>query len=316
MTRARPLLVGASLALLASLAPVAALRAQSPPRSFQVEVVGDGPPMILIPGLASSGDTWATTVAHFQRRYTCHVLTLAGFAGVPPIAEPLLAAVRRDLADYIAARGLKQPVIVGHSLGGTLALGLAIDHPGIVGPLIVVDALPFLAGAQMQAKSVDDAQPAIAAMRAYMSNMTPAQYEQYVSTGATTRFMVTGDADHEVIKGWSRASDPRTVGSAMADLYGTDLRAALARIQSPTLVLGAWSGLHEQLKQYGIQVSRADVVATFGAQFETLEPLRFVLSETARHFIMFDDPTWFFGQLDTFLADPAAVVAQRGRAAE
>src|SRR5262249_8129890 len=65
--------------------------------SFSIKVPGHGAPMILIPGMASSGDTWKSTVAHFQNHYTCHVLTLAGFAGEPPIPGPLLATVREEL---------------------------------------------------------------------------------------------------------------------------------------------------------------------------------------------------------------------------
>jgi pimeloyl-ACP methyl ester carboxylesterase len=145
-----------------------------------------------------------------------------------------------------------------------------------------------------------------------MTSMTPAQYAEYVSINSATRFMVTADDHHDLIKSWSRASDPRTVANAMADLYGTDLRAGLARANAPTLVLGTWSGLHEQLKQYGMNLSREDVVATFETQFEEVKRLRFVLSETARHFIMFDDPQWFFEQLDAFLTDPAASVVERG----
>ena len=65
--------------------------------------------MILIPGLMSSGDTWKSTVARYQDRFRCHVLTLAGFAGVPPIKDPLLATVRRELVDYIRAQRLIDP---------------------------------------------------------------------------------------------------------------------------------------------------------------------------------------------------------------
>ncbi len=288
--------------------------AWSVPKSFRVGVAGDGPPMILIPGLSSSGEVWASTVARYRTRYTCHVLTLAGFAGVPPLDGPLLATARAELAEYIRANHLERPVVVGHSLGGSLALGLAIDHPELVGPIVIVDMVPFLAGAQMQAQTVEDARPAIAAMRAYLSTMTQAQYVAYASTGAATRFMVRSDADHETIKRWSAASDPKTVGNAMADVYGLDLRGGLARVQSPTLVLGTWAGLHEQLKQYGTDLSRAQVVATFAAQFEQLGPLHFVLSETARHFIMFDDPGWLFAQMDAFLANPVASTADRGLA--
>jgi pimeloyl-ACP methyl ester carboxylesterase len=268
--------------------------------------------MILIPGLSSSGDTWNTTVARYRDRFTCHVLTLAGFAGVPPIEQPLLSSVRTELVEYIRAHRLTRPILVGHSLGGTLALAIAADHPDLVGPIIVVDSLPFLAGAQFQARTPEDARPGIAAMRAYMTSQTRRQYDEYVRSGAATSSMVTSPQDLEILKQWGLASDPRTVADAMADLMGLDLREDIARIRTPTLVLGTWTGLHQQLKKYGTDVPRAAFVQTFDEQFTKLRQLHFVLSDTARHFIMFDDAPWFFGQLDGFLADPAAAVRIRG----
>jgi pimeloyl-ACP methyl ester carboxylesterase len=301
---------GCLLSVLGS-APVD-VRAADAPVSFRVQVVGRGRPMILIPGFASSGDTWKSTIARYQDRFECHVVTLAGFAGVPPIPQPLLATVRTELAAYIDAHHLDHPVIVGHSLGGTLALALAVDHPDRVGPLVIVDSLPFLAGAQMQAKTLDDAKAGIAAMKAYMANQTPQQYADYVKSGAATTYMVTSPADLETIKQWGLATDQRTGADAMADLMSLDLREDVARISSPTLVLGTWAGLHDQLGKYGISLTRTDVVQAFAQQYTRLPRLHFALAETARHFIMFDDPQWFFAQLDAFLAAPEAAVQTRG----
>src|SRR5580704_4477500 len=108
--------------------------------SFHVDVTGHGQPMILIPGFASSGKTWDSTVAHYKDHYECHVLTLAGFAGEPRIEAPFLETVRKDLAAYIRANKMNKPVIVGHSLGGFLALWLAEQEPNLVGPLVIVDS--------------------------------------------------------------------------------------------------------------------------------------------------------------------------------
>src|SRR5436190_6728080 len=96
------------------------------PHSFAVEVTGKGRPMILIPGLASSGKTWDTTVAHYKDKYECHVLTLAGFAGQPPIhLDSFLQTVRDDIISYIRDDKLQKPIIAGHSLGGFVALWIA-----------------------------------------------------------------------------------------------------------------------------------------------------------------------------------------------
>jgi N-formylmaleamate deformylase len=293
------------------------IHAQNPtPRSFVVKVSGHGQPMILIPGFASSGETWDTTTVHYENRYTCHVVTLAGFAGVPPIHTPLLASAVEDLAVYIKDQHLTRPIIIGHSLGGNVAMDLAARHPELVGPVVIVDSLPFYAGAWFDAKSVDDAKASIAAMHAYMSAQTHDQYVATAQSGAATKFMVTDPARWHQIIGWSVGTDQTTAADTMAELVGQDLRPELARITSPTLVLGTWVGLKAQLAQGNVTVTRESVQETFQKQFANLPHLHFVMSETARHFIMFDDPNWFFAQVDSFLADPIAAAKDRGFSAK
>lgn len=280
--------------------------------SFVVKVTGHGQPMILIPGLSSSGETWDTTAAHFESKYSCHVLTLAGFAGVPPIHGPLLSTVTEDLAAYIQTQHLQKPVIIGHSLGGNVAMKLAARHPDLVGPVVIVDSLPFFAGAWFDVKSVEDAKPMIASMHAYMAGLSPQQYLDGARSGAYTKYMVTDPAKHQQIIQWGLASDQATVADSMAELIGDDLRPELSHITSPTLLLGTWIGLKAQLAEGNVQVTRESVMETFQQQFANLPHLRFVMSDTARHFIMFDDPKWFFAQLDSFLADPTAQTKDRG----
>ncbi|WP_197070533.1 alpha/beta fold hydrolase [Hymenobacter sp. DG25B] len=57
--------------------------------SFTVRVVGKGQPVLLIPGLTCPGAVWDETVARYQSRYQCHVISLAGFGGVAPAAGPV-----------------------------------------------------------------------------------------------------------------------------------------------------------------------------------------------------------------------------------
>lgn len=73
------------------------------PTSFDVTVSGEGRPIIYIPGLGCPGEMWQDTVAHFDG-YQAHVLTLAGFAGLPRINAPIGATVRKELVRYIRDR--------------------------------------------------------------------------------------------------------------------------------------------------------------------------------------------------------------------
>ncbi len=280
------------LALGAMLAAQAGAATAGRPESFHVEVAGHGPAMILIPGFASSGKTWDSTVAHYQDHYECHVLTLAGFAGQPPIAGPLLETVRNDLAAYIRGRKLDKPVVIGHSLGGVLAMWLAEKEPDLVGRLVIVDSLPFLAGVMDPAATAESVRPQAEQMRKMYSGPPNPQADKMSETAV--RSMVTSPADFDMIMGWTRKSDRATMGQAMYEMMTTDLRPDLGKITAPTLLIGAWIAY----KQYA---TREEVEKNFRAQYAGLKKYDFVLEDKARHFVMLDDPEGFFQALDGFL---------------
>jgi len=283
------------LPLLIAAALLTQLSAQKAPASFHVEVSGRGAPMILIPGLSSSGEVWRSTVERYGSRYECHVLTLAGFAGQPPIANFSLTRVVDELALYIESRHLAKVTVIGHSLGGSLALKLASDHPQLVGRLIIVDSLPAFGGSWNPTASPEQLRAMAEQIRANMKAL-PAEKRADMAKQSIEP-MVTAPADLERILGWSRASDFDTTADAMADLIALDQRESIAAIQAPTLVLGTWAAF----AQYG---GEAAVRKTFDAQYVKLSGAHFAMAPKARHFIMYDDPQWFFAELDGFL--PAA----------
>jgi pimeloyl-ACP methyl ester carboxylesterase len=111
---------------------------------------------------------------------------------------------------------------------------------------------------------------------------------------AQIRMMVTGDADFERIMTWSRASDYSAVVDAMVELYGSDIRANLASIQSPTLVMATWIA-------YKDYTDRKTLEENARREYAKLKGVDLRITDTARHFIMYDDPQWFFTQIDGFL---------------
>ena len=266
--------------------------------SFTVRVAGKGRPVLLIPGLTCPGAVWDETVARYQARYQCHVLSLAGFGGVAPTAGPdFLPAVRDQLLAYIKTQKLDRPAVIGHSLGGFLGLWMSTTQPGAVGPLVIVDSLPFLAAVQNPATTVETARPMAEGMRKHMSagKMPAAQQRQMVAG------MVTDTARQSLLTRWGQASSPASVAQAMYELYTTDLRADLGAVRQPALVLGAWAAY----QPYG--ATMASTRAIFAAQYAKLPQHRIEMSQAGKHFLMYDDSAWFFQQADAFLQANYAV---------
>src|SRR5690554_2396429 len=85
---------------------------------FQIDIQGQGDPILLIPGLASSGSVWEETVDILKKDYECHILTLAGFADQKPMSleNGYLPVIEKALIAYIQKELHKKPIVVGHSL--------------------------------------------------------------------------------------------------------------------------------------------------------------------------------------------------------
>ncbi|HEY0796265.1 MAG TPA: alpha/beta hydrolase [Acidisarcina sp.] len=290
-------------------APMAVGAVVTPPAQhhglFEVKVTGSGPAVILIPGLSSSGDVWNGTVQHMSPHYQCHVLTLAGFGGQPAWSGidkgKFLLAVEDELAAYIQQNKLVKPVIIGHSLGGTMTLEFAERYPELPGRLVIVDSLPFLAGVWLQAATAEQAEPVAKNMKMQIAGQTHEAYEQFVKSGASTRSMVTSDADFAKVTEWGEASDQATTAEALYELMTTDARPGLSKIPGSVLVLATWAGLGG--------VTSAQIEAGYRYQYTGLKQLHLVMAGRERHFIMLDDPTWFYTQVDAFLAANAAGLA-------
>ncbi len=287
--------------LLIALALGAGLAAQQP---FQVQVTGHGRPVILIPGLSCPGEVWDGTVAHYKDNYQLHVISLAGFAGLPRVPGPFLETAREAIAAYARKNKLDHPIIVGHSLGGFLALDIAVNYPDLPGKLVIVDSYPMMAGIMDPTMTAEKARAAGAQMRKGMEQQSQDMYERTAKSGIYTRPMVTKDSDLDRTIDWSLKSDRTAVTDSMSELFAADLRADIAKIKMPVLVMGAWIGY----KEYGATHDTTE--ANLRAQYAKLEGVRIAVTDTARHFIMWDDPNWMFAQMDRFL-EPAKTISAR-----
>jgi len=273
---------------------VASVKAARPPtsNSFTVEVVGHGKPMLLIPGLSCGADVWKTTVDHFKDRFECHVFTLAGFAGQPPIAAPILETIRKDIAGYVRSRKLARPIVVGHSLGGFLAFWLGSTEPELVGPIISVDGGTFLATLLDPKATLDTAKSTGEMMRGMMDGQTSEQFAE--QNRAFLAAMITEPKNVDLIAPTCAKSDPKAVGQSVYELMTTDLRKDVAAIKTPVLLIGSGAMITSPEMKKAIQ-------DRYEAQVASVPNHKVLLAEKAKHFIMLDDPSFLFSTMDDFL---------------
>jgi pimeloyl-ACP methyl ester carboxylesterase len=260
------------------------------PTSFSVEVTGSGHPVIFIPGLTCDGHIWDATVAHLGGKVQAHVITLAGFAGKPPIDKPLLPTVKDELVEYIKANHLDHPTVVGHSLGGFMTFWIAESAPELIDRGIAVDGAPFLPGLMDPNATVESV---AANAKAMTDGMRGDQPKFVAGVHAFMGSMMHDPGKYPAVIEASTKSDPTTTADAMFFLFQTDLRADLGKITAPMVAIVA---------DNDGQVPREALEATWHAQIDKIAHHDLVVIEHAKHFVMLDQPDAFNAALDKALA--------------
>lgn len=176
-------------------------------------------------------------------------------------------------------RGLQQPVVVvGHSMGGMVAVRVASAHPRSVRGLVLVDAFPSLNTVVDVFGGAEDPRDPYG-YGAVIDRKTPFHIQQHVRA--------------------SMAEGVHTAGAALhAELMGLDLRADLASITAPTLILIG--------DRYRDDLQDADSLADrlgFGAL--TTKRVELVRSH---HFVMLEQPNTVARHIEEFLLDQEATL--------
>lgn len=255
------------------------------PYPFEVQVSGQGTrPIVFIPGFASAGSVWEETVGKLGKEFRCHTLTMAGFAGVRAQPGASFKSWEASIAQYIKDNHLEKAIVVGHSMGGVMALALAADYPELVGKIVVVDALPCLA-AMSNPNFQASEKPDCTSMVAQMTNLSVDQFRQMQLM--SVRSMVADTTRQKRVVAWSVASDRTTLGEMFCDFMNTDLRDKLGAIQCPTLVL--------------LQPYFKNIAGAIDSQYKNLKNANLRYATKGLHFIMFDDQEWYMKELSQFI---------------
>jgi len=268
---------------------------QSEKYSFNIEIKGQGKPIILIPGLASSGKVWEETTDTLENNFECHILTLAGFANQSAISleKGYLPIIEKEIIKYVQDELNEKPILIGHSLGGFLSLSIASSQTKLLKKIIIVDSYPFMSSAYNPNATKENILPQAKMMKEMMLSTSDSLFIQQQKMTMPT--MITDSTNIQLATKWSIQSDRNTMAQAIYELMTTDLRNDIEKVKIPILVFGSWYGA----KDYGI--TKEIVQANYKNQFLKAENCQIKVAETAKHFVMWDEPKWFINSVEAFI---------------
>ncbi|HEX8064049.1 MAG TPA: alpha/beta hydrolase [Allosphingosinicella sp.] len=279
-----PILLAAALGLAcigaAAPAPIASAPTARPfaPTRFSVVVQGAGPDVILIPGLTGSRDVWKGSVAAVPG-YRYHLVQVAGFANTPARGNAegdVVAPLAEEVARYIHARGLHRPAIVGHSMGGTVAMMVAARHPSLPGKVMVVDMLPQPAGI-LGGDAVG--------MRGLADSLRDLSRSPGGRRLVESAIRLFGNPEG--------GADPDVTARATHELALIDLTPELPRIAAPLTVVYATLDPSRRAADDG----------RYRAAYARKRGAKLVRIDDSGHMIMYDQPARFRSELKRFLAE-------------
>lgn len=265
----------------AALAMPGASRAATPTfssRRISVDTIGSGRDVILIPGLGAGPGVWNTLVGAVEG-YRWHRVHVRGFAGLAAGANAkgaLLDPLADEIARYISERGLSSPPLIGHSMGGMLAMLVALRHPGSSGRLMVVDMLP--SGAAM-----------VGGTSAGLGFLSRQLKSYFTGTVAGRRAFATLLRD---VSPGAASSDADVIAVALDELARVDLGPRLASLKPPLTVVPAIPA-DARLKASTLSRTKAAYAPARGARIVPVEP--------SGHMVMLDQPAAFARVVRDFL---------------
>jgi pimeloyl-ACP methyl ester carboxylesterase len=264
--------------------------------SLHVQQYGSGPKsLIFIPGLTCGPWEWSGQIAHFASTYTVYALTLPGFDGQPPIDGPLFQTTSADFWKLLDQQHIVKPIVIGHSLGGTMGFLLATQHADRLAGVIALDGLPiyptnvFLTPAKIKASAIS--------IETMMAKQTPAQFENS-EQNFVLPYLMTAPADVAVAAPLTAKSDPAASGKWFYEDLMLDLRPQLAQANVPILLIAPY----DVTLDGKYLPSMAAKQTWYAGIIKNAPDASVVMIDKSRHFAMYDQPQAVTDDITQFLA--------------
>ncbi|MBC3540808.1 alpha/beta fold hydrolase [Rufibacter sediminis] len=106
------------------------------------KVLGEGQPLLILHGLFGTLDNWQTLGKEFSKTYQVYLIDLRNHGRSPHSSEFSYQLMTDDLLEFLEQHQLQDAMIIGHSMGGKVAMNFALQHPEKLAKLLVADIAP------------------------------------------------------------------------------------------------------------------------------------------------------------------------------
>lgn len=262
---------------------------------LKVERFGNhaGRSIVFIPALFCGSWQWNAQINALSGRYDVVVVTLPGFDGRPAIAgDALMQRAAASLHQLIVAHHLDRPIVVGHSLGGTLAVHFAEHYPHDATNVVTVEGGYPLASTQAQRDAL------VAKSTAPYATVAQSAVGAVIRE-QTLQYTITRKADVDAVEPLTARSDPRAIAAWMRAALSLDLTSGLSKITVPFTSIIPFDPEIDPYQGFKTLASKRTAYIRWVSHAPTGEV---IVIDHSRHFVMFDQPREFEAALEAAIA--------------
>ncbi len=258
------------------------------PVELAFEDVGHGPPMLLLHGLYGSSSNWRRIAKSLSDTHRILSVDLRNHGLSPWTPTMSYAEMAEDVAALIDRLGLERPAILGHSMGGKVAMTLALTDPAHVGRLIVVDIAPVSYGDRFS--SFNEAMRGVDAVHAAGREEIRRTLLQTIPDERTVAFLMTNLVRHGEQYDWR--INLMALGASMHEIGAFPPALADRRYDGPVTVIDGERSDYVSVDDHPLFLSHFPAA-------------RFVTVADAGHWLHADRPDAFVAAVRDALATDA-----------
>jgi pimeloyl-ACP methyl ester carboxylesterase len=251
-----------------------------------------GAPIVFIPALYCGAWQWNAQIKALAPYHELYVVTLPGFAGRPMAAGgDLMMRAVNSLHTIIAQHHLTgKAIVVGHSLGGTIAVMLAQTYPHDPRAVITVEG-----GYPVAPSATERAQRVAAATKPFIG--LPQSQLGPVLRKTQLQFVITRPADVDAVEKLASQSYPQAIVDWLRAALLLDLRPGMSKITVPFTAIVPYDRSIDSFRGFGTETAKRAAYEAWVAPAHG--GVRMIAP--SRHFVMFDQPSEFQAALEQTL---------------